>query len=93
MTNRINILYVLNDLRPDNGVSSFAMTYFHTLDKKKYHIDFVIMHKYESPYFKELQECGSKIFILPSLRKPLSHFKACYKILKKMIIKLFMIIY
>lgn len=81
MSNKIRILFILNDLRPSNGVASFAMTYFRSLDKNKYRIDFSILYDYPSPYYKEIKDSGSKLFLLPKLSTPLRHIKACRRIL------------
>lgn len=82
MKKKIKILYVLNNLRTTSGITSFVMTYFKTLNKAKYQVDFVILQKYESPYYKEIKNNGGKVFVLTSLRNPILHLKACYKLLK-----------
>lgn len=81
MNKKIKILFVLSNLRPSNGVASFAMTYFRMLDKNKYQIDFSVLYNYPSPYYQEIRKAGGKVFLLPSLHKPLTHIKACRKIL------------
>lgn len=81
MHKKIKILFVLSNLRPSNGVASFAMTYFRLLDKEKYQVDFSILYNYKSPYYDEIKKNGGSVFLLPSLKNPIKHFRACRKII------------
>lgn len=79
---KIKILFLVVDLHPANGVTSFAMTYFRNLDHNKFQIDFALLHDVKTPYYHEILKTGSKIYKLPSLRHLNAHIKKCKQILK-----------
>lgn len=82
ITKKIKVLFLVGNLRPANGVSSFAMTYFRNIDHNKISIDFALLNDVKSPYYKEIRQNGGRIFILPPLHKTFQHIRACYKILR-----------
>lgn len=75
------LMFVVN-LRASNGVTSFVMSYFRKLDPTKVQMDFVLMNDVPSPYYDEITERGSKIFILPSINNVYHHYQKCKKILR-----------
>lgn len=79
----LKVLMLVPNLRVSNGVASYAMNYFRVLDCKKIQMDFALYYDVQSPYYNEIKNAGSKCYILPSVRKPLAHIKACDKILKE----------
>lgn len=77
----INILILIHNLRPANGVASFAMNYFRKLDPNRVHMDFVLYADRPSPYYEEIKQAGSIIYILPNVKDIKSHLKKCNEVL------------
>ena len=71
------------NLRVSNGVASYAMNYFRSLNKREIHMDFALFSDVPSPYYKEIEAAGSRYFVLPGINKPVSHVKACIHILNQ----------
>ena len=68
----MKILYVVKNMRISNGVSSFIMNYYRELIKNKnIEIDFLIISDVGSPYYDEIKKNRGKIFLMPSLKRPL----------------------
>lgn len=44
------------------GQQSFMMNYFRHLDKKRFHVDFLGVHGYTSPYQEEIEKNGGNLF-------------------------------
>lgn len=61
---KIKILYIVNNMMKDSGVSTVIMNYYRKIDKSKFQIDFLLMKKYAETYEDELKQCGSNIFYL-----------------------------
>lgn len=80
---KINVLMLLPNLRAANGVASFAMNYFRNVDKEKIHIDFALYADRPSPYYEEIKQAGSKIYVLPNIKNLKEHFRVCKKILSE----------
>ena len=78
----IKVLFLVHNLRVSNGVASFAMNYFRLLERSQIQMDFAIYSDIETPYYEEIKTAGSKCFILPSIKKPHAHYRACRQILK-----------
>ena len=55
---------------------------FRKLDPTKVQMDFALMNDVPSPYYDEIIERGSKIFILPSINNVYHHYQECKKILR-----------
>ena len=77
----IKVLMLLHNLRVSAGVSSYVMNYFRAIDHSKIHIDFAIWSDIETPYYKEIAQAGSKIYVLPPLKLISKHLKKCERIL------------
>ena len=77
----INLLILIHNLRPANGVASFAMNYFRKLDPNEVHMDFALYADRPSPYYEEIEQAGSTIYILPKVKDIKSHLKKCNEIL------------
>lgn len=80
---KIKVLFLVGNLRPANGVTSFAMTYFRNIDHEKIEIDFALLNDVKTPYYKEILNAGSRIFILPPIRRINKHLKKCKQILEE----------
>lgn len=78
---KIKVLFLVGNLRPANGVTSFVMSYFRNINHDRFEIDFALLNDVETPYYSEILNAGSKIFILPSLRNIGEHLKKCKQIL------------
>ena len=44
------------------GQQSFMMNYFRHIDKSRFHVDFLGVHGYTSPYQEEIEKCGSTLY-------------------------------
>lgn len=77
----IKILMIVPELNVANGVASVAMNYFRNLDSSKYQVDFAVLHNTESPYIKEIESKGGKIYVLPSIKNFSEHIKCCRQII------------
>jgi glycosyltransferase involved in cell wall biosynthesis len=80
---RLKVLMLVSNLRISNGVSSFAMNYFRHIDHSKIQIDFALYSDISTPYYTEIKQCGSKIFILPSIKNIFEHIRRCRNILSQ----------
>ncbi len=79
----LKVLIVLPNLRVSNGVANFIMNYYRRLQHDEVQVDFATLSYRESPYLEEVNELGSKVFVLPSLfRHPIRHIKKCREILQ-----------
>lgn len=81
MKEPIRVLLVVPSLSLANGVSAFVMNYFRRVNHEEVVFDFAVLHDRESPYNAEIQEKGSRIFTLPSLKTPMRHIEACREII------------
>ncbi len=81
MEKQIRVLMLVPNLRVSNGVASYAMSYYRSLDHKKVRMDFACYWDIESPYFQEIEEQGDRIFFLPPVKKIIEHLKNCKKII------------
>ena len=79
----IRVLMLAPNLRVSNGVTSYAMNYFHKLDHNAVCMDFAVYKYWDTPYEEEIVQAGGKIFILPPVSKLFTHLKACKTILVK----------
>lgn len=64
MEKKIRILYITNNMRISNGVSSVIINYLRKINREKFQIDFLLMDRQDGSYEKELLELGSKIFYM-----------------------------
>jgi len=78
----IKVLMLVSNLRAANGVASFAINYYKNLDHSKVQMDFALYSDRESTYYSLIEDCGGKIFILPSIKNMPEHIKACNEILE-----------
>lgn len=78
----IKVLMLVSNLRAANGVASFAINYYKNLDHSKVQMDFALYSDRESTYYSLIEDCGGKIFVLPSIKKMPEHIKACNEILE-----------
>jgi glycosyltransferase EpsF len=80
---KIKVLMVVSNLRPSNGVSSYAMNYFRKLDHDSVQMDFAVYKQHDNPYDDEIKANGGRVFVLPNIRKDfINHCKACKKLIK-----------
>lgn len=78
----IKILMLVSNLRAANGVASFAMNYYKNLDHSKVQMDFALYSDRKSTAYSLIEDCGGKIFILPSIKKMQEHIKVCNEVLE-----------
>lgn len=71
------------NLRVSNGVTSFVMNYFRNIDPEKVHVDFALYANRPSPYYSQIENQGSKVFILPNVKKIHQHIRYCNQILEE----------
>lgn len=83
MERKLRILMVLFNLAVANGVSSYVMNYFRTLNHDRVQMDFVIYSKVETPYDQEIKKAGSHIYLIPSIRNIKQHKAVCKKIIRE----------
>lgn len=81
MEKKLKVLMVVFNLSVANGVSSYVMNYFRNLDHEKIDMDFVAYQDVGTPYYKEIEENGGKVFILPSIRNTQKHLQAAKKVI------------
>lgn len=62
---KIRILYVLRKL-DYGGIASIVMNYYRHIDKKKFHIDFIVSSLENKKYESEIKK-SSTIFVLPDI--------------------------
>ena len=79
---QIKVLMLVPNLRVSNGVTSYAMNYFRGLDHTSIRVDFAAYKKWENPYEDGIIEAGGKVYVLPPIKKIVSHVKACKEIIK-----------
>ena len=78
----IRVLMLSTSLNVCGGVSSFVMNYFRSIDHNEVHMDFAIWKDIHSPYYKEIEEAGSQIYVLPPISKVRHHINECKKIIR-----------
>lgn len=79
---QIKVLMLVPNLRVSNGVTSYAMNYFRGLDHTLVQVDFVVYKEWENPYENEIIEAGGTVYVLPPIKKIVSHMKACKDIIR-----------
>lgn len=66
----MKVLFVVKNLRVANGVASFIMNYYRQLiNNNNVTFDFLIVSDVGSPYYKEIENNGGKIYIMPPFKK------------------------
>ncbi|KUH55634.1 glycosyltransferase [Megasphaera sp. DJF_B143] len=73
MERKMRVLMVLFNLAVANGVSSYVMNYFRTLNHDRVQMDFVIYSRAETPYEQEIKTGGGHIYLIPSIRNLRKH--------------------
>ena len=68
-------------MRLANGVASYAMNYYRELRNRGIHFDFLVVNDVGSPFYKEIEDNGDKVYLLPSYAK---HPVKCAKYLKQL---------
>ncbi len=79
----IKTLMLVPNMRVSSGVASYAMNYFRALDHSKVKMDFALFSDAGSPYYKEILRDGSKIYVLPGIKRPISHLRECARVLRE----------
>lgn len=64
MAKKIKVLYITNNIRISNGVSSVMANYVRAINKENIQIDFLLIDKQEGSYEEELLQMGTKIYYL-----------------------------
>lgn len=80
----MRILFVVKNMRLSNGVSSFVMNYYRQICGKEFQFDFLVISDVGSPYYEEIKQNGSKLFLMPSYKKePLKIIPYVYNVLRE----------
>lgn len=79
----IKVLMLVPNLFVANGVASFAMNYLRNSDNNRVQYDFLSYEQGDSPYYKEIEKHGGKVFFAPSVFSIKKHLKECKKILNE----------
>ena len=79
---KTKVLMLLHNLRVSAGVSSYVMNYYRSVNHNRIQMDFVIWKDVPSPYYKTIEEFGSRVYVLPSLKNLHQHIKMCEQIIK-----------
>jgi glycosyltransferase involved in cell wall biosynthesis len=66
-----------------NGMTSVIMNYFREMNKESMQIDFVVINELSSELREEIFATGSKVFLLPRKRNPISYIYQLNKLLAK----------
>lgn len=81
LNKKLRVLMVVFNLSVANGVSSFVMNYFRSLDHDDVTVDFVVYQDMKNPYYEEIESMGGKIFYIPSIRNIRKHRLASKKVI------------
>ena len=79
----IRVLMLIPSLRVATGTANYAMNYFRAIDPEKVHLDFAVWTNEPTPYYDEIRSKGCRVWFLPSLKRPVGHFRACHRILSE----------
>ena len=82
MNKQIRVLMAVPNLRVSNGVASYAMNYFRTMDHSLVHIDFITYWNIESPYIEEIKNNGGEVYVLPPVKNIIKHCQVCSSIIR-----------
>lgn len=78
----INILFISHYLNVA-GTETFMMNVLRNINRKHFHIDFLIFSEEESIFSREAEELGALIYRLPSRRTGLKYYKSLERFFKK----------
>lgn len=82
---KINILFVLDQLTIGTGVSAMVLDYYWHIDREKFKIDFIVSKQVEPVLEKKIVKNGSEIYYFPALklRNLIAYKKKWKKFLKE----------
>lgn len=83
MSGPLRVLMLVPNLRVSNGVAAYAMNYFRLLDREQVHMDFALYADIPSPYHREIEAAGSRIWLLPPMKRLGEHLAACRQMLEE----------
>ena len=78
----IRVLMLVPNLRVSNGVASYAMNYYRTMDHSMIHMDFVTYQNIESPYIEEIRNNGGEVYVLSPVKNIIKHSQECLSIIR-----------
>ncbi len=78
----IRVLMLVPNLRVSNGVASYAMNYYRTMDHSLVHMDFITYRNIESPYIEEIKNNGGEVYVLPPVKNIIKHCQVCSSIIR-----------
>lgn len=78
----INVIFVSTYLAR-NGTEAFMMNVFRNIDKSKYHIDFMCFSREDIAYEDEIEQSGSRVFVLPQRKEGFLFFKSLNSFFKE----------
>ena len=70
---KIKVLHVLNRMET-GGIQSIVLDYYRTIDKDKFHFDFLVCRNSDCPFEDELVRNGARIIRTPKFYEPISYF-------------------
>ncbi len=79
---KIKVLMLVPNLRVSNGVATFSMNYYRTMDHGSVKMDFVTYRDIESPYIDEIRENGDEVYVLPPVKNIVAHCKECVSVIR-----------
>ena len=83
MKNKLKVLMVVFNLSIANGVSSYVMNYYRSLNHGKISMDFALYQDVDSPYYDEIRQHGDDIFLIPPIKNISRHMQESRKIIEQ----------
>lgn len=78
----LKVLMVVPNLRVANGVASFAMNYYRSIDHTRIKMDFISYKKVDTPYIDEIERNGDSVIYVTSVKYIFRHYRECKKIIR-----------
>ena len=78
----LKVLMVVPNLRVANGVASFAMNYYRSIDHAQVKMDFISYKKIDTPYIDEIESNGDSVFYVTSVKNIFKHYRECKRIIR-----------
>ena len=79
---KTKILHVLNRMET-GGIQSIVLDYYRTIDKNRFHFDFLVCRNSDCPFEDELIGLGAKIIRTPKFYEPISYYRFVNNYLKE----------
>ena len=79
---KTKILHVLNRMET-GGIQSIVLDYYRTIDKNRFHFDFLVCRNSDCPFEDELIKSGARIIRTPKFYEPLKYYRFVNQYLKE----------